>query len=234
MLRLAICDDNEYVVEQIESYIERIKEVAIKYEVYFSAEEFYKNMHEMDFDVYFLDIEIANTSGIELAEKIRKSNQYSLIVFITSHSRYALDVFRVNTFDFLLKPISFERFKEEICKIDNYIFTLKNNLVFMQNKNKYAIPCYDIVYIEKIRRKAYIHKKLENIYECNMTMDEIINRLPTDMFVKINRSCVVNMSMIDEIVKNELYLKNGKVLYIARDYKIKVKEKHIKYVLRQI
>ena len=226
MLRLAICDDNEYVVEQIESYIERIKEVAIKYEVYFSAEEFYKNMHEMDFDVYFLDIEIA--------EKIRKSNQYSLIVFITSHSRYALDVFRVNTFDFLLKPISFERFKEEICKIDNYIFTLKNNFVFMQNKNKYAIPCYDIVYIEKIRRKAYIHKKLENIYECNMTMDEIINRLPTDMFVKINRSCVVNMSMIDEIVKNELYLKNGKVLYIARDYKIKVKEKHIKYVLRQI
>lgn len=148
MLRLAICDDNEYVVEQIESYIERIKEVAIKYEVYFSAEEFYKNMHEMDFDVYFLDIEIANTSGIELAEKIRKSNQYSLIVFITSHSRYALDVFRVNTFDFLLKPISFERFKEEICKIDNYIFTLKNNFVFMQNKNKYAIPCYDIVCIK--------------------------------------------------------------------------------------
>lgn len=42
MLRLAICDDNEYVVEQIESYIERIKEVAIKYEVYFSAEEFIK------------------------------------------------------------------------------------------------------------------------------------------------------------------------------------------------
>lgn len=54
------------------------------------------------------------------------------------------------------------------------------------------------------------------------------------MFVKINRGCAVNMSMIDEIVKNELYLKNGKVLYIARDYKIKVKEKHLKYVLRQI
>ena len=52
------------------------------------------------------------------------------------------------------------------------------------------------------------------------------------MFVKINRSCVVNMSMIDDIVKNELYLKNGKVLYIARDYKIKVKEKHIKYYFR--
>lgn len=75
---------------------------------------------------------------------------------------------------------------------------------------------------------------MEYIYECNMTMDEILNRLPTDMFVKINRGCAVNMSMIDEIVKNELYLKNGKVLYIARDYKIKVKEKHLKYVLRQI
>ena len=134
MLRLAICDDNEYVVEQIESYIERIKEVAIEYEVYFSAEEFYKNMQEMDFDVYFLDIEIANTSVIELAEKIRKSNQYSLIVFITSHSRYALDVFSVNTFDFLLKPISFERFKEEMYEIWNVVSTSVNFGVHLYNK----------------------------------------------------------------------------------------------------
>ena len=68
MLRLAVCDDDEFVVEQIESYIEKLKEISIIYEVYFSAEEFYSHMSELDFDVYFLDIEIADVSGIQLAE----------------------------------------------------------------------------------------------------------------------------------------------------------------------
>ena len=63
MLRLAVCDDDEFVVEQIESYIEKLKEISIIYEVYFSAEEFYSHMSELDFDVYFLDIEIADVSG---------------------------------------------------------------------------------------------------------------------------------------------------------------------------
>ena len=98
MLRLAVCDDDKFVVEQIESYIEQLKELSIVYEVYFSAEEFYSHMFELDFDVYFLDIEIADKSGIELAKKIRQANQYAVIVFITSYSKYAIDVFDVNTF----------------------------------------------------------------------------------------------------------------------------------------
>ena len=64
MLRLAVCDDDEFVVEQVESYIEKLKDISIVYEVYFSAEEFYSHMLELDFDVYFLDIEIATASGI--------------------------------------------------------------------------------------------------------------------------------------------------------------------------
>ena len=69
MLRLAVCDDDKFFVEQIESYIEQLKELSIVYDVYFSAEEFYSHMFELDFDVYFLDIEIADKSGIELAKK---------------------------------------------------------------------------------------------------------------------------------------------------------------------
>ena len=51
MLRLAVCDDDEFVVEQVESYIEKLKDISIVYEVYFSAEEFYSHMLELDFDV---------------------------------------------------------------------------------------------------------------------------------------------------------------------------------------
>lgn len=229
MLRLAVCDDNEFFIEQIESYIEKLKEISIVYEVYFSAEEFYSHMLEMDFDAYFLDIEIAETSGIQLAESIRKINQYALVIFMTSYSKYVTDVFDVNTFDFLLKPITFESFKKIIYKVSDYIFTSKINFIFMHNKNQYALPCQNIIYIEKVKRKAYIHTNSGHTYECNMTMEEILKRLVTGMFVKINRGCIVNLAVIDEIVREEIHLISGETLYIARDYKMNVKEKHLNY-----
>lgn len=231
MLRLAVCDDDEFVVEQVESYIEEIKEISIVYEVYFSAEEFYSHMLELDFDVYFLDIEIAEASGIQLAEKIRQTNQYALVIFMTSYPKYVTDVFDVNTFDFLLKPITFEKFKKVIDKVSNYIFVSKTNFVFMHNKNQYALPYQNIIYIEKIKRKAYIHTNSEHTYECNMTMEEILEQLSTGMFAKINRACIVNLAMIDEIVRDEIHLMNGETLYIARDYKMLVKEKHLNYFM---
>jgi DNA-binding LytR/AlgR family response regulator len=232
MLRVAVCDDDEFVVEQVESYIEKLKEISIVYEVYFSAEEFYSHMLELDFDVYFLDIEIAETSGIQLAEKIRQTNQYALVIFMTSYSKYVTDVFEVNTFDFLLKPVTFEKFKKVIYKVYKYIFVSKTNFVFMHNKNQYAVPYQNIIYIEKIKRKAYIRTNSEHIYECNMTMEEILEQLSTGMFAKINRVCIVNLTMIDEIVKDEIHLINGETLYIARDYKMLVKEKHLNYFMK--
>ncbi|RGF49427.1 DNA-binding response regulator [Eubacterium sp. AF36-5BH] len=231
MLRLAVCDDDEFVVEQVESYIEKLKDISIVYEVYFSAEEFYSHMLELDFDVYFLDIEIATASGIQLAEKIRQVNQYALIIFMTSYPKYVTDVFDVNTFDFIVKPVTFEKFKKVVDKVSNYIFVSKTNFVFMHNKNQYALPYQNIIYIEKIKRKAYIHTNSEHMYECNITMEEILEQLSTGMFAKINRSCIVNLSMVDEIIRDEIHLINGETLYIARDYKMLVKEKHLNYFM---
>lgn len=232
MLRLAVCDDDEFIIEQIESYIESLKEIPIVYEVFFSAEEFYSHMLEQDFDAYFLDIEIADASGIQLAERIREVNQYALVIFMTSYPKYVTDVFDVNTFDFLLKPMTFEKFKKLIYKLSDYIFVSKTNFVFMHNKNQYALPCHNIIYIEKVRRKAYIHTNLGHTYECNMTVEKILKQLVVEMFVKINRGCIVNLAMIDEIVREEIHLKSGETLYIARDYKMLVKEKHLNYFMR--
>ncbi len=151
---------------------------------------------------------------------------------MTSYPKYVIDVFDVNTFDFLLKPMTFEKFKKLIYKVSDYIFVSKTNFVFMHNKNQYAIPYQNIIYIEKIKRKAYIHTNSEYIYECNMTMEEILKQLVTDMFTKINRGCIVNLAMVDEIVREEIHLKSGETLYIARDYKMLVKEKHLNYFMK--
>ena len=154
MLRLAICDNDARIIEQIETYIENIRDIHLMYEVYFSAEELYNHMNEVEFDAYILDIQMINMSGIQLARKIREYNQYSLIIFMTSYSQYVLDVFDIITFDFILKPLKYERFKKVIHKVSDYLFISKTSFVFKHNKKQYAIPYQNIVYIEK--EKTYL------------------------------------------------------------------------------
>lgn len=107
MLRLAICDDDIRIIEQIETYIEKIKNKQIEYDVFTNAEELLRYQSQnKEYDVYMLDIEMGKMSGLNLARRLREKYANALIVFLTSYSKYVYDVFEVITFDFILKPIS--------------------------------------------------------------------------------------------------------------------------------
>lgn len=112
MLRLAICDDDIRIIEQIETYIEKIKNKQIEYDVFTNAEELLRYQSQnKEYDVYMLDIEMGKMSGLNLARRLREKYANALIVFLTSYSKYVYDVFEVITFDFILKPISFVNVK---------------------------------------------------------------------------------------------------------------------------
>lgn len=89
-MRLAICDDSTEVVEQIEAFIDDIKEMYIEYDVFYSGEELYryKKNTDVEFDIYLLDIEMNEMSGLELGHILRNESPYALIVFLTSHTQY--------------------------------------------------------------------------------------------------------------------------------------------------
>ena len=72
------------------------------------------------------------------------------------------------------------------------------------------------------------------MYKCNMTMEQILEQLTTNRFAKINRGCIVNLAMIDQIVREEIHLLNGEILYIARNCKMDIKEKHLNYFRKMI
>ena len=99
MIRIAICDDVPAVIEQIENYIDKMDSDILDYDVFFSAEELYeyKKKQQVEFDLYILDIEMKDLSGLDLAKKIRQESPYALIVFLTSYSQYVYDVFDVNS-----------------------------------------------------------------------------------------------------------------------------------------
>lgn len=232
MIRLAICDDAPEVVERIETYINNIKNIVLDYEVFFSAEELEKYIlnNAVDFDVYLLDIEMKVESGLELARNIREKNANALIVFMTSHSQYVYDVFEVITFDFILKPITFDKFKHLLEKIEKHFGMVKNKFVFSFKKNTYSILFQKITHLEKHGRKVLIYTTDGNIYESNMNLEQVWKQLDEDMFASLYKSCIVNLEEITTIMGDKVILKNGTSLYVSREYKKQLKEKHLKYL----
>ena len=235
-MRLAICDDSDEVIEEIESYIDGLKELHIDYDVFYSGEELYKykTNEDVEYDIYLLDIEMKKMSGLELAHILREETPYALIIFLTSHSQYVYDVFDVITFDFIVKPITKIRFINTLEKAARYFHRAKVNFTFSYRKNTYIIPCQLIMYIEKHGRKAYIHTRDGKLYQCNITVNEIWRQLSTKMFVQIHASCIVNLEVVSQIVKDQLILENGASLYIGRNHKQEVKLKHLEFLKEQL
>lgn len=131
-MRIAVCDDDRTIIEQLETYFDSIEDKDLEYEVFFSAEELsrYISKEDDEFDLYILDIEMYEMSGLDLAKSIRQKNTNALVVFMTSHPKYVYDVFEVVTFDFIQKPFTYEKFEKVIHKVEKYLGIVKNKFIF--------------------------------------------------------------------------------------------------------
>ena len=231
-MKIAICDDDDRIIEQIEQYMETINDKSLEYEVFFCAEELKQYLTEQDvnFDVYILDIEMKEMSGIDFAKKIREKNLDSLIIFMTSYSQYVFDVFDAITFDFIEKPLTFEKMENMLEKAKRYLGMAQKRFVFSYRKNSYSIAFSNILYLEKEGRKVWIYTIGENMYQANMTLEEIWSQLDDEMFGLLNKSLMVNISKIEGIVGENVILQGDKKLYVSRDYKNSLKKKHFNYL----
>ena len=89
-------------------------------------------------------------------------------------------------------------------------------------------------YIEKLGRKALIHTNTGDIYQCNKNLDEIWSQLDKRMFASIRVACIVNLSEIVQVVRDELLLKNGNTLHVGRAYRQEIKLRHLQFLKEQL
>lgn len=90
------------------------------------------------------------------------------------------------------------------------------------------------IYIEKLGRKALIHTNTGDIYQCNKNLDEIWSQLDKRMFASIRVACIVNLSEIVQVVRDELLLKNGNTLHVGRAYRQEIKLRHLQFLKEQL
>ncbi len=163
-------------------------------------------------DIVFADIEMPGVSGIRMVQKL--AGEVAAPVFITSHPEFALDGFELQVFDYLLKPVSSERFEKCALRLKDF-FELRTNafafikeeehnyIVIKQGHDKHRLPVSDIVYLEAMRDYTKLVTASKN-YLVLETFSKMLQQLPPEKFVRIHRSYIVNKNKIDAVQKNKI------------------------------
>ncbi len=184
-----------------------------------SALEATSYLQEKAIDLLFLDINMPYLSGLEFLESLENP---PLVIFTTAYSEHALDGYRLQVVDYLLKPITFQRFYQASLKAKQWHQMLSSPkqsqldpfLYVRQEEGFQKISWIDILYIEGMQNYAKLHFK-DKVLIIHQTMISLEETLPKEIFFRIHKSFLVNVTHIDSISGGRLFIK-GQELPISR------------------
>ncbi|GAA0105410.1 two-component system response regulator RgbR [Paraclostridium sordellii] len=213
MYRIVICEDDNLQRNEINSFISEIfSEISnnIKIFEFSSAEEVIESKLE-GIDIYFLDIQMDNLNGMDLAKKIRKQNDTSKIIFITSLLEHVQDGYMVKAYRYLIKPIKYEDLKEHTLScISDIIKERENFIMIKENGITYKVNTKEITYIEIIKKDITIHTIYKK-YNIKNRIKNLEKELNMYNFFRCHKSYLINMEYIDFIGKDNLMIKGTEI-----------------------
>ncbi|MCF8357138.1 MAG: LytTR family DNA-binding domain-containing protein [Prolixibacteraceae bacterium] len=174
-------------------------------------------LKEHNIDLMFLDINMPNLNGVELVKRLPNP---PMIVFTTAYSEYAVEGFNLEAVDYLLKPISFERFSIAVTRaIEKIGITTKQQFLFVKaDKKDYRVNLDDIIYIEAMGDYLRVHLA-DKTLTTHSTLKNMENQLPANRFVRIHKSYIVALPKIDYVEGNMVNLKRES-LKIGENYRL--------------
>ena len=212
-LNIGICDDNEDLVAYLKDFVLNWNNSS-NIKTFNNAEEFLFNYEEdKNFDILLLDIEMGNINGVELSKEIRKYNNKAQIIFITGYSDYIAEGYEVSALHYLMKPVNEDKLLETLNRAIEKLDYTENFLFIKTNDISIKVFLDEIKYIEVI--KNYINIYCNEFYNIKQTLIETIEKLD-NRFFKIGRSFVVNLTYINKITKNEVFLNDNSTIPLPR------------------
>jgi two-component system LytT family response regulator len=221
-----IIDDEEHAIETLMGYVERspgLNLIGSNINPLKAIDNIINS--EAVIDIVFLDVDMPELSGLDVADII---SSHCSIIFTTAFPNYAVQAFEKNGSDFLLKPISFDRFTKSVNKVQNLIKTKKaagqpaEEEYFFINpgtKGKVVQLKYsDILYIEGLKNYVMIYTE-DNKYITYLSIQEVEKSIPPTKFTRIHKSFIVNVDKIKYIDSNEVYVTETIQLPIGRLFK---------------
>lgn len=210
MINCIIVDDEPLALDILESYISQFPELKLVRRCC-NALEAFDALHHEQIDLAFLDIQMPSVTGIDFVRSLRNP---PMVIFTTAYSDYALTGFELDAIDYLLKPVTFERFKQSIAKLlklkqdeppptKNYTyFKVAGNLVKIEHEN--------LLIVKSVKDYLHLQTKQGN-YLTHMTMKNIVTLLPAGQFIRVHRSYLVNRNAVTLFGRKHVEVGNERV-----------------------
>lgn len=217
MIKFAICDDEpqmaQEIADQLASYMNEISS-DYSVECFSSGYALLKSSNE--FGIIFLDIQMERPDGMETARLLRQRDTRSLLIFVTVLKDCVFDVFPLEAFDYLLKPVENGRFRRTMDRALRWIEQgAAKNLVIQQGSGCQVVLLSDILYCEVLGRKVYLHKKDGIVVDYYDRLEDVEQRVDSRFF-KCHRSYLVNLDYVSGCQEGQVLLPQGKRIPVSR------------------
>lgn len=237
LVQISICEDEAVMAHEIEEMLFcHAKEWHLECDVFHSAESLFNYVEKTGtvFDICLLDIELGDSSGMELAKTIRKSSRECIIIFISSHEEYIYEAFDLLAFNFIKKPIDRKRFDTVIQKALMELSFRKKIFTFSYKSKKIYLECEKIKYFESNRRKMLAYMSDEEVFIYYDTVKNTWKHLNEKIFIRCHTSYIVNMEYIAVMDKEKLLLKSGEIIPISKRYRQASRRSYHEFLLRRM
>lgn len=182
--------------------------------------------------ILFLDIQMPKITGLDFFKSLQNPPP---VIFTTAYPQYALEGYEVNALDYLVKPVSFDRFLKAVMKAREYYEIREKNIIeaahadyfFIKADNKLVrISFEDVLLVEALQNYVMVHTR-DKKYMTYLTFKSVEEYLPSDKFIKVHKSYIVAVSKIDSIEGNDIRI--GQLhIPISRNQKEAVMEQLLK------
>ena len=198
-------------------------------EIYEEGQTLLQNYRE-DIDILFLDIQLPDITGMEVAKQIRKIDKNVLIVFVTNLHQYAIEGYEVGAFDFVLKPLNYTGFSMKLERICNELLhkSRQETYTIKTRQGMRKLLIIDIDYVEVMNHDLIFHMGEEKI-KIRRTMSELVRALSPYYFSQCNSCYLVNLRRIEEIKGNVVRVGN-ELLTISKQKRKPFLEDVAKYI----
>jgi len=212
-----VVDDEKLAREKITLYLSNLLEMELKGE-YATAHSFLQDWKLGEDLLLFLDINLPDLNGLELAAMMKQNNQ---VIFTTAYSEYALNGFELDAVDYLLKPFSYERFLKAVQKAQNQ-FPISDFVFIKEGKKMHRLNFSDIHYIEGLKEYIIWHTERGKIIEFN-SLKKVGQQLKSKGFLQIHKSFIINFLKINYFESKGVSIANN-MLPIGRKFKDVISE----------
>ncbi len=215
-MKAIIVDDEPKAIELIKSYLIHFESIELE-GTFRNALKALEFLNKENIELIFLDINMPHLSGISLSKMINPSTK---VIFTTAYSEYAVESYEVDAIDYLLKPVSLERFSKAMSKVLNKTAIPKNErekvVTLKSGAKTHFVKPVDILYLEKEANYMIYYLVNEKI----ITRESIrtaLKNLP-DCFIQVHKSFVVNLNKIDFHDRNDISVRET-LIPIGQTYK---------------